>query len=135
MKECAWLSQATHCLQPFATIDVVASVFLECLGPLEGRKDRYVMLSAALLATLRAYWKIARPSRWLFVRPDGKAPINATALNKACMRAALVARIGKPVTVKTLRHCFATHLLEQGVDIRVIQALLGVAPYCLRTDV
>ena len=43
------------------------------------------------------------------------------------MRAALVARIGKPVTVKTLRHCFATHLLEQGVDIRIIQALLGHA--------
>ena len=93
----------------------------------KGRKDRYVMLSAALLAALRAYWKIARPRRWLFTRPDGQGPINATALNKACMRAALVARIGKPVTVKTLRHCFATHLLEQGTDIRVIQALLGHA--------
>jgi integrase/recombinase XerD len=93
----------------------------------KGRKYRYVMLSAALLATLRAYWKIARPRRWLFARPDGKGPINATALNKACMRAALVARIGKPVTLKTLRHCFATHLLEQGADIRVIQALLGHA--------
>jgi len=93
----------------------------------KGRKDRYVMLSATLLATLRAYWRIARPRRWLFARPDGQGPINATALNKACMRAALVARIGKPVTVKTLRHCFATHLLEQGADIRVIQALLGHA--------
>ncbi len=93
----------------------------------KGRKDRYVMLSAALLATLRAYWKIARPRRWLFTRPDGRGPIDATALNKACMRAALLARIGKPVTVKTLRHCFATHLLEQGTDIRVIQALLGHA--------
>ena len=93
----------------------------------KGRKDRYVMLSAALLATLRAYWKIARPRRWLFTWPDGQGPINATTLNKACMRAALVARIGKPVTVKTLRHCFATHLLEQGTDIRVIQALLGHA--------
>jgi site-specific recombinase XerD len=93
----------------------------------KGRKDRYVMLSAALLARLRAYWKIARPRRRLFTRPDGQGPINATALNKACMRAALVARIGKPVTVKTLRHCFATHLLEQGADIRVIQALLGHA--------
>jgi integrase/recombinase XerD len=91
----------------------------------KGRKDRYVMLSAALLAMLRAYWKIARPRRWLFTRPDGRGPINATTLNKACMRAALVARIGKPVTVKTLRHCFATHLLEQGTDIRIIQALLG----------
>ncbi len=93
----------------------------------KGRKDRYVMLSATLLATLRAYWKIARPHRWLFTRPDGQGPISATTLNKACMRAALVARIGKPVTVKTLRHCFATHLLEQGTDIRVIQALLGHA--------
>jgi integrase/recombinase XerD len=91
----------------------------------KGRKDRYVMLSAGLLAMLRAYWKIARPCRWLFTRPDGHGPINATTLNKACMRAALVARIGKPVTVKTLRHCFATHLLEQGTDIRIIQALLG----------
>jgi integrase/recombinase XerD len=93
----------------------------------KGRKDRYVMLSATLLATLRAYWKIAHPRRWLFTRPDGHGPVDATTLNKACMRAALVARIGKPVTVKTLRHCFATHLLEQGTDIRVIQALLGHA--------
>ena len=93
----------------------------------KGRKDRYVMLSAALLARLRAYWKIARPRRWLFARPDGQGPIDATTLNKACMRAALIARIGKPITVKTLRHCFATHLLEQGTDIRVIQALLGHA--------
>ena len=85
------------------------------------------MLSAALLATLRAYWRIVRPRRWLFTRPDSQGPIDATTLNKACMRAALVARIGKPVTVKTLRQCFATHLLEQGTDIRVIQALLGHA--------
>jgi integrase len=79
----------------------------------KGRKDRYVMLSPTLLATLRAYWRIARPRRWLFTRPvtrpDGQSPIDAPTLNKACMRAALVARIGKPVTVKTLRHCFATH--------------------------
>ncbi len=93
----------------------------------KGRKDRYAMLSPTLLATLRAYWRIARPRRWLFTRPDGQSPIDAPTLNKACMRAALVARIGKPVTVKTLRHCFATHSLEQGVDIRVIQALLGHA--------
>ena len=93
----------------------------------KGRKDRYVTLSPTLLATLRAYWRIARPRRWRFTRPDGQSPIDATTLNKACMRAALVARIGKPVTVKTLRHCFATHSLEQGVDIRVIQTLLGHA--------
>jgi site-specific recombinase XerD len=93
----------------------------------KGRKDRYVMLSPTLLATLRAYWKIDRPRRWLFPKSDGPGPISASTLNAACMRAALVAKIGKPVTVKTLRHCFATHLLEQGTDIRVIQALLGHA--------
>lgn len=93
----------------------------------KGRKDRYVMLSPTLLATLRAYWKIGTPQRWLFPCADGQRPLDATALNRACMRAALVARIGKPVTVKTLRHCFATHLLEQGTDIRIIQALLGHA--------
>ena len=93
----------------------------------KGRKDRYVMLSPTLLATLRSYWNMARPRRWLFPRSDGPGPISASTLNAACMRAALVAKIGKPVTVKTLRHCFATHLLEQGTDIRVIQALLGHA--------
>jgi len=93
----------------------------------KGRKDRYVMLSPALLTTLRAYWKTARPRRWLFADADGARPISAATLNHACMRAALMARIGKPVTVKTLRHCFATHLLEQGTDIRIIQALLGHA--------
>ena len=85
------------------------------------------MLSPALLATLRDYWRIARPRQWLFPKPDGPGPISASTLNNACLRAALVAKIGKPVTVKTLRHCFATHLLEQGTDIRVIQALLGHA--------
>ena len=90
----------------------------------KGRKDRYVMLSPALLVTLRTYWTIGKPRRWLFPCADGAHPISAATLNTACMRAALVARIGKPVTVKTLRHCFATHLLEQGVDIRIIQALL-----------
>jgi len=95
----------------------------------KGRKDRYVMLSPALLTTLRAYWKTARPRRWLFADTDGARPISAATLNHACMRAALMARIGKPVTVKTLRHCFATHLLEQGTDIRIIQALLGPAQF------
>lgn len=93
----------------------------------KGRKDRYVMLSPTLLATLRGYWKDVRPGRWFFPRADGSGPLDAATLNAASMRAALLARIGKPVTVKTLRHCFATHLLEQGVDIRIIQALLGHA--------
>jgi site-specific recombinase XerD len=85
------------------------------------------MLSADLLTTLRTYWKIDRPRTWLFPRADGKRPVDAATLNKACLRAVVTARIGKPVTVKTLRHCFATHLLQQGTGIRVIQALLGHA--------
>ena len=100
----------------------------------EGRKDRYVMLSPALLVALRTYWTIGKPRRSLFPCADGAHPISAATLNTACMRAALVARIGKPVTVKTLRHCFATHLLEKGVDIRIIQALLRQTTYCPRTS-
>ena len=67
----------------------------------KGRKDRYVMLSPVLLVTLRTYWKIGKPRRWLFPCADGAHPISAATLNAACMRAALVAKIGKPVTVKT----------------------------------
>lgn len=91
----------------------------------KGAKDRYVMLTGALLVILRAYWPIRRPRPWLFPGRDGQSPLDPTALNAACRAAAEVAGITKPVTVKTLRHCFATHLLEQGTDIRIIQALLG----------
>jgi len=91
----------------------------------KGGKDRYVMLSDRLLAILRAYWKTAKPRPWLFPKRDGTGPIDPATLNAACRAAAEAAGITKPVTVKTLRHCFATHLHEQGTDIRTIQALLG----------
>jgi integrase/recombinase XerD len=91
----------------------------------KGRKDRYVMLSEQLLGILRAYWKSERPKDWLFPGLDPGRPITVRSLQRACRAAAEAAGHDKNVTVHTLRHCFATHLLERGVDIRVIQDLLG----------
>ena len=93
----------------------------------KGGKERYVMLSAQLLAILRTYWRLARPEHWLFPGRDPTRPIEPTTLHAACRSARAAAGIGKKVTVHILRHSFATHLLESGVDIRVIQVLLGHA--------
>jgi integrase/recombinase XerD len=91
----------------------------------KGRKDRYVMLSEQLLTILRDYWKRERPQHWLFPGPDPTRPVTTRSVQRACRQAARAAGLDKTVTVHTLRHSFATHLLEQGVDIRVIQDLLG----------
>jgi site-specific recombinase XerD len=91
----------------------------------KGRKDRYVMLSPRLLTLLREYWKVARPAEWLFPGDVPGHPITGKAVNQICVQAARAAGLGKHVTVHTLRHSFATHLLEAGTDIRIIQNLLG----------
>ena len=91
----------------------------------KGRKDRYVMLSEQLLAILRAYWKCARLQNILFPGPDPERPITVRSVQRACREAVRAVSLDPSVTVHTLRHSFATHLLEQGVDIRVIQDLLG----------
>jgi len=93
----------------------------------KGGKDRYVMLSPQLLQILRTYWRLARPGRWLFPGQDPAQPVSVATLQEACREAARRADLGKTVTVHTLRHSFATHLLEAGTDIRIIQALLGHA--------
>jgi site-specific recombinase XerD len=93
----------------------------------KGRKDRNVMLSASLLELLRAWWRAARPQGWLFPGRDRVQPITTRQLNRACHAAAQMAEIDKRVSLHTLRHSFATHLLEQNVDVRVIQVLLGHA--------
>ena len=93
----------------------------------KGQKDRYVMLSPHLLALLRAWYKAARPQGWLFPGMNPVNPMTTRQLTRACHAAADIAAIGKRVSPHTLRHSFATHLLEQNVDIRVIQVLLGHA--------
>jgi len=91
----------------------------------KGKKDRNVMLSPALLETLRAYWRESRPRVWLFPGETGKRPLNATILQRGFVEAKLKAGITKPVSFHSLRHSFATQLLETGVNVRTIQALLG----------
>jgi integrase/recombinase XerD len=91
----------------------------------KGRKDRYVMLSQNLLDLLRTYWKIARPADLLFPSRPRNHPITREAIHKVCVKAAKAAGLKKKVTVRMLRHCFATHLLEAGTNIRIIQMLLG----------
>jgi integrase/recombinase XerD len=93
----------------------------------KGRKDRYVMLSPHLLDLLRAWWKAGQPRGWLFPGQDRVNPLTTRQFNRACHAAAHMAGIDKRVSPHTLRHSFATHLLEQNIDIRVIQVLLGHA--------
>jgi integrase/recombinase XerD len=97
----------------------------------KGSKDRYVMLSPRLLTLLREYWKANRrrkvyqPSPWLFPGNVPGQPITDGAVYEACEEACRAAGLEKHVTVHTLRHTFATHLLESGTDLRTIQILLG----------
>jgi integrase/recombinase XerD len=92
----------------------------------KGRKERLVMLSPRLLELLRAYWKIERPSgEWLFPGQETGRHISIRGVQHACQMAREAAGIGKHVTLHTLRHSFATHLLEAGTDLCTIQLLLG----------
>lgn len=93
----------------------------------KGRKDRYAMLSAQLLELLRDWWRIARPAVWLFPGRDPMQPLTTRQFNRVVHAAAAAAEIEKRVTPHTLRQSFATHLLEQNIDVRVIQVLLGHA--------
>jgi site-specific recombinase XerD len=94
----------------------------------KGAKDRGVPLPRPLLARLRQYWKSERPAsptKYLFVPEDGHAPLHDTTLQKTFTAARIEARIDKHASIHTLRHSYATHLLEAGVSLRTIQQVLG----------
>ncbi|UCV10133.1 tyrosine-type recombinase/integrase [Dechloromonas denitrificans] len=97
----------------------------------KGQKDRYAMLSPVLLERLRVWWRVARAQGkmldggWLFPGQNPVLPLSARQLNRAIHTAAAEAGIEKRISMHSLRHAFATHLLEQKVDIRLIQVLLG----------
>jgi len=91
----------------------------------KGGKDRYTLLSPCLLDTLRQYWLAARPREWLFPGPSENRPIDISTAQRMYAQARDKAGLGKEGGIHTLRHAFATHLLESGVDLPTLQRLLG----------
>lgn len=115
------VSEATH----LKVTDIDSQRMVLRVDQGKGNKDRYVMLSPRLLEALRAYWKLERPDIWLFPGNIPGKPITRDAVGQACQKAHRAAGITKPITPHSLRHAFATHLLESGTDVRRIQLLLG----------
>jgi integrase/recombinase XerD len=91
----------------------------------KGQKDRYVMLSPKLLEVLRTWWPVEKPKQWLFPGDRVGSHITKDSVEQACQKARQRCGISKPITPHSLRHCFATHLVESGTDVRTIQLLLG----------
>lgn len=91
----------------------------------KGNKDRYTLLSQRLLNELRAYWKTYRPKTWLFPGKTPDKPLSESSVQKALIFAKIKAGIRKTGGIHALRHCFGTHLLEAGTDLRTIQVLMG----------
>ena len=115
------VSEATH----LKVIDVDSQRMMLRVDQGKGNKDRYVMLSPRLLDDLRSYWKVTRPKEWLFPGDIPGQPISRHAVGLACEKAHRASGITKPITPHSLRHAFATHLLESGTDVRRIQLLMG----------
>lgn len=115
------VSEATH----LKVTDVDSQRMVIRVDQGKGNKDRYVMLSPRLLEALRSYWTVVRPQLWLFPGDILGRPITRDAVGQACQKAHRACGITKPITPHSLRHAFATHLLESGTDVRRIQLLLG----------
>ena len=115
------VSEATH----LKVTDIDSQRMMLRVEQGKGMKDRYVMLSPRLLDALRTYWKSARPTQWMFPGEVPGQPITREAVGLACQKARRDSGITKPITPHSLRHAFATHLLESGADLRTIQLLLG----------
>jgi len=115
------ISEATH----LKVTDIDSQRMMLRVDQGKGKKDRYVMLSPRLLEELRAYWKVVHPKLWLFPGELSSQPITRSALSQACQKAHRASGIKKPISPHSLRHAFATHLLELGTDLRTIQLLLG----------
>jgi site-specific recombinase XerD len=115
------LSEALH----LKIGDIDGSRGLICVRQGKGKKDRYVDLTPSLRRILRDYYTSYRPTNWLFPGKIPGRPMHPTAVQKAVGMARLRARLNKPVCTHTMRHCFATHLLEAGTNLRTIQVALG----------
>ncbi len=115
------VSEATH----LRVADVDSGRMVIRVDQGKGNKDRYVMLSPRLLEALRSYWTAERPKLWLFPGDICGSPITQDAVRQACRKAHRACGVSKPITPHSLRHAFATHLLESGTDVRTIQLLLG----------
>ena len=115
------VSEALH-LRP---TDIDSQRMVVCVRQGKGGKDRYVPLPRQTLKKLRAYWWEYRPRLWLFPSRKGRTPMPVSTVHRALKAAVQQSQIQKSISCHTFRHSYATHLLEKGVDLRTIQALLG----------
>jgi len=115
------VSEATH----LKVTDIDSQRMMLRVDQGKGGRDRYVMLSPRLLEELRSYWRAGRPKTWLFPGDIPGRPISRDAVGQACQRAHRCSGIQKPISPHSLRHAFATHLLEGGADLRAVQEMLG----------
>jgi integrase/recombinase XerD len=115
------VSEATH----LRVADIDRARMMIRIGQGKGDKQRYTLLAQRTLDTLRDYWRYYQPSDWLFAGPKPGQPLSTPAVQKVFQRAQMKAGLSKPASVHTLRHSFATHLLEAGIDRVHIQRMLG----------
>ncbi len=117
------ISEATH----LRVSDIDSKRMVIRIQQGKGKKDRMVPLSPTLLDLLREYWRVAQPRDWLFPGKKRSQPITRRSVQRVCVQARKASGLADKVTAHTLRHSFATHLLEAGTNIRTIQILLGHA--------